>query len=156
MAQQRLEVVTHGNRAFQHRLIAYMLGQMAPAHFQHRLQLGELSRPQAQMLDEDGLAGLQQRTQAAKLPQQMASQVHRAFTRDAGTQENRQQLGIRETRRPQLQKLLPRALRRRPIANTHGTSVCMCAAVAWRTLCYLSRSFLRAISPGEGGSQRHH
>jgi len=153
MAQQRLEVIAHGHRAFQHRIAAQALGHMAPGHFQYRLQLRKLRRPQAQLLAEHRLAGFQQRAQTAKLRQQMARQVHRAPAGYAGAQEDRQQFSIGQTRSTPLQKLLSRPLCRRPITNTHSTSLCMCAAVAGRALCYRRPSFLRAISPGEGASQ---
>ena len=59
MAQQCLEVLAHGQRVFQHRVSPQALGQVAPGHLKHRLQLGKLRRPQPQMLAEQRLAGLQ-------------------------------------------------------------------------------------------------
>ena len=102
---------------------AQLLGQMAAGHFQHRLQLGELGRPQPQTPAEGRQIRLHQRTQPTEVSEQMARQIHGAFTGNPGTKEDCQQLGVRKTRRTLLQQLLARPLRRWPIANTHNTSL---------------------------------
>lgn len=79
VAQQCLEVVAHGLRAFQHRIVAQAFSQMTARHLQYGLKLGELRRPQPQMLAEHRLPRLHQRPKAAKLRQQMARQVHGTF-----------------------------------------------------------------------------
>ncbi len=116
VAQARLEVVAHRLRAFQRGIPAQPLGQMTAAHLQHRLQLGELGRAEAQALAEGIQVGLQQGAQAAEIGQQVAGQVHRALPGHPGAQENRQQLGVAQRRGAQLQQFLPRAFRRGPVA----------------------------------------
>ena len=152
MAQARLEVVAHRLRAFQYGVAAQPLGQMAPAHLQYRLQLGIFRWPKAKALTESRQVRLKQRPQTAEVIQQVPSQIDRALPGNPGTQENRQQLGIGQCRRPQVQQFLPRTLRRRPIANTHDISLSLRPAVPLRTLCYLSPTFLRGDWPGEASS----
>ena len=74
MAQHGLQVVPYGHGAFQHRFASQALGHVPLGHFKHCLQLGKLRRPQAQLLVEQRLAGLQQWAQATELRQQMADQ----------------------------------------------------------------------------------
>ena len=94
VAQQGFEVITHGLRAFQRRVAAQLLGQVAPRHFQHRLQLRELGRPQPKALTERDLVSLQQRPQAAEIREQVPRQINRTLPRDPGAQEDRQQFGV--------------------------------------------------------------
>ncbi|MNZ81345.1 hypothetical protein D3C78_1000080 [compost metagenome] len=128
VAQARLEVVAHRLRAFQRRVALDPRGQVAAAHLQHRLQLGVLGRPQAQMGAEARQFGFQQLAQAAELGQQMARQIHRAAPGHAGAQEDRQQLGIAQRRRPLGQQFFPRPFLLRPVANAHGQPPCLAMA----------------------------
>ncbi|MCY1555703.1 hypothetical protein D9M68_923850 [compost metagenome] len=92
--QQGFQVIAHRLRAFQRRIATQLLGQVPAGHFQHRLQLGELRRPQPQALGEGWQIRLQQSAQAAEIAEQMPRQIHRALPGHAGTQENRQQFGV--------------------------------------------------------------
>ncbi|MNN01249.1 hypothetical protein D3C81_1138600 [compost metagenome] len=134
VAQARLEVVAHRLRAFQRGVLAQLLGQVAPGHFQHRLQLGELGGAEAEMATEGGKIGLQQRTKTTELLQKPPRQLHSAATGHPGAQEYRQQFGIAQTRCSTFEQLLPRALRRRPITNAHKTSQSSRPAVPVRAL----------------------
>ena len=96
-----------------------LLGQMALAHLQHRLQLGVLGRPQPVGAAEALLLGAEQRPQRAKLLQQLAGEVHRAQSVDPGTQEDRQQFGIGQHPGTPPQQLLSRAFLLRPLLDAH-------------------------------------
>src|SRR5450631_4393073 len=56
---------------------------------------------------------------ASKTRQEVPAQLHRALAGDAGTQKNRQQLGLGERSRPQLEQPLARTFVFGPIGNAH-------------------------------------
>jgi hypothetical protein len=96
VTQARLEIVAHRLRRLQRRVSPQPLGQMPARHFQYRLQLGEFRRSQPQVRAELVEIRLQQRPQTTELGEQVASEVHRAFSGDAGAQEYCQQFGVRK------------------------------------------------------------
>ena len=70
------------------------------------------------------LVRLKQRTQAAKITEQLARQVNGRFPAHAGAQEDRQQLRIRERGRTAGKQLLTRSFSGRPVANrVHGIMI---------------------------------
>lgn len=70
VAQARLEIVAHRLRALQYRIATQALGQVAPAHLQHGLQLRILGHAEPEMAAERGEVRLEQGTQPAELAQQ--------------------------------------------------------------------------------------
>jgi hypothetical protein len=96
-----------------------LFGQMAPPHLQHRLQLGILGRSQPVSATKILLLGSQQCPQGTKLLQQLAGEIHRTQPANPGAQEDGQQFGIGERRRPSAQQLFPRALLFRPLLDAH-------------------------------------
>ena len=56
---------------------------------------------------------------ASKTIQEVPAQLHRTLAGDAGTQKYRQQLGLGERSRPQLEQPLARTFVFGPIGNTH-------------------------------------
>jgi hypothetical protein len=93
---------------------------MPPAHFQGRLQLREFCRAQPQLLLND-LIGLEQRAQAAKLPNRCRARST-ALLPDAGSQKSPVARRLKDC--GPVSVIFPRPLRRRPIANTHTPPVC--------------------------------
>src|SRR5262249_41913157 len=63
--------------------------------------------------------GVQEVAQRPEVADQRARKLHGAPATDAGAQELRQQLGVRERRRAKFKQLLARALCDRPVANGH-------------------------------------
>jgi len=99
VSQLGLEVIPHRPGVLQCRIPPQSLGQVPTGHFQHRLQLGELGRPETRPLAERGQVRLQQRAQPAELDQELAREVHGALPRQPGAQENGEEFGVGKGRR---------------------------------------------------------
>jgi len=119
-AQREPQVVAHRARRRQHGAAPDLLLQRAAGEFQGGLQLRCLGRAEAMQRGEVRSARRKQPAEAAEARQRLAGQVQCRAPGAAGTQEQRDQLGVAQDRRALRQQALARAFALGPILNRHA------------------------------------
>ena len=155
VAQARLEIVAHRLRALQYRIATQALGQVAPAHLQHGLQLRILGHAEPEMAAERGEVRLEQ---ARSPPNSLNSRRDSSTALQPVTPVRRKIANSSASERaaaPCSRSFSPRPFGFGPIADAHSLSPSSPPAVPVRTLCYLSPSFCAADDLGGAFAEAH-
>ena len=94
--------------------------EVAPGQLQSRLQFRVPRRAQTGQRQKRGQGQFKQLAQAAAACQQFTRERERVAPAAAGTEKNRQQLGIRERQRAAVEEPFPGPLGGRRVFNRHG------------------------------------
>src|SRR5712671_4354262 len=118
-AECKAQVVAHRPRRRQRIPRGDFLLERAARQFQGRPELRELGAPHTRGFREVRGSGIQQPADRAEAPEQLACEVDRALSLDAGTKQNRKQLGVGERGGAEREQPFARTLLQGPVGNRH-------------------------------------
>src|SRR5256885_4864902 len=118
--EQEAQVVAHGPRRRQRISRGDLLLERAARQLERRLELSELGGPQTRGLREVCGPGVEQAGDRAEAPEELACEVDRALSLDAGTKEDREQLRVGERGGAEGKQAFAWALLSGPVCYRHG------------------------------------
>src|SRR6266436_3427859 len=118
--ERKAQVIAHCPRRRQRISRGDFLLEGTARQLEGRLELRELGAPQTRGLREVRGSRIEQPADGAEAPEQLACEVDRALSLDAGTKQDREQLSVGERGGAEREQPFARTLLQRPVGNRHG------------------------------------